>query len=364
MNNFREWLSDNLRYIMLFCGIAIVLVGLFFGVRAISKAYAERSGDNEFSQDSVLESAEVPTPEAETPAVTETVTPAPVETEEEPAGGELKENAYPEVNNLITAYYAALETRDPETVRGVVDTLSDEDAEKVAGASATTYSDIDVFTKAGESNGSYVVYACYNYLTEGAAASLPGLSQLFVEENDAGDLRIVTSPLSKETQAYIDKINAGADIKALVERVQTSYDSALAAAETKVQEAEAAAAEQKAAEEAAAQAAAEQKAAEEAAAQAAAEQAAAEAAAQAEAERKAAEEAAAQAAYEAEHKETPAHTLGTCNIRSGPGYEYDVVYPDLPGGSQVTVIGRTDAGWRHIRFNGIEGYVGGRFIAY
>ena len=350
---------------MLFCGIAIVLVALFFGVRAISKAYAERSGESNFSEDSVIDSAEVPTPEAEAeaPEVTATVTPTPVE-EEGVTGGELKENAYPEVNQLITAYYAALESRDPETVRGVVDELSEEDAAKVSEASATTYSDIDVYTKDGESNGSYVVYACYNYLTEGAAVSLPGLSQLFVRENDAGDLRIVTSPLSEETQDYIDEINAGEDIKALVERVQTSYDSAVAAAETAVQEAEAAAAEQKAAEEAAAQAAAEQKAAEEAAAQAAAEQAAAEAAAQAEAERKAAEEAAAQAAYEEEHKETPAHTLGTCNIRSGPGYEYEVVFPDLPGGSEVTVIGRTDAGWRHIRVNGIEGYVGGRFIAY
>ena len=36
MDNFREWVSDNLRYIMLICAIAIVFIGIFFGVRAIT----------------------------------------------------------------------------------------------------------------------------------------------------------------------------------------------------------------------------------------------------------------------------------------------------------------------------------------
>ncbi|MDO4619186.1 MAG: SH3 domain-containing protein [Lachnospiraceae bacterium] len=36
MNQFREWLSDNLRYILLIIGVLGVLMGLFFGVRAVS----------------------------------------------------------------------------------------------------------------------------------------------------------------------------------------------------------------------------------------------------------------------------------------------------------------------------------------
>ena len=350
MNNFREWLSDNLRYILLFLAIAVVLAGLFFGVRFVSRAYAEHSKEQDFSADSVLDEAEIAEEETEEetrPEVTATITPTPAPaSENEPMGGELKENAVPEVNALITSYYAALETNDPEAVRAVVDNLSDEDAAKVAEAAKTTYSDIKVYTKNGEAEGTYLVYACYKYLTEGNAASLPGLSQLFVHTNENGDLRVVTSELTEATQDFIDDVNKGSDIKALVERVQTEYDSAVAAMENAAQ-AEA---------EAAAQAEAE------AAAKAEAERAAAEAAA--EAERKAAEEAAAKAAYEAEHKETPARTVSTCHVRSGPGYEYDIVFVDLPGGSSVTVIGDTEAGWRHIRVNGIEGYVGGRFIAY
>ncbi len=34
LDNFREWLSDNLRYILLGLAILVVLVVLFFGIRA------------------------------------------------------------------------------------------------------------------------------------------------------------------------------------------------------------------------------------------------------------------------------------------------------------------------------------------
>ena len=36
LDNFREWLSDNLRYILLGLAILVVLVVLFFGIRHLS----------------------------------------------------------------------------------------------------------------------------------------------------------------------------------------------------------------------------------------------------------------------------------------------------------------------------------------
>ena len=36
MDDFREWLSDNLRYFMLGFGILAVVLILFFGVRSVS----------------------------------------------------------------------------------------------------------------------------------------------------------------------------------------------------------------------------------------------------------------------------------------------------------------------------------------
>lgn len=55
------------------------------------------------------------------------------------------------------------------------------------------------------------------------------------------------------------------------------------------------------------------------------------------------------------------HVVSACNLRPNPGYEGGVL-GEVPAGSQVEVV--EDAkGWYKIRFNGMEGYVGARFIA-
>ena len=41
MDDFREWLSDNLRYIMLGLGIVLVLAILFFGIRFLTNKLSD-----------------------------------------------------------------------------------------------------------------------------------------------------------------------------------------------------------------------------------------------------------------------------------------------------------------------------------
>lgn len=347
MNEFREWLSDNLRYIMLIAGIIVILAALFFGVRALSGLYAGRSASQDMNADSMLATAEVPVP-TETPDSENESIPSVTPTETVYLGGKLEKDADTAVNTLIGSYYQALTARDAEAVRALTLDLSDEDAAAVTAAPVTQYRDLAVYTKKAESDDMMIVYAYYHYQTDGAAV-LPGLSQLVIKKDDAGSWKIMTAEPEAALAAYLTKLNEQEDVSTLIGSVRTEYDTAVAAAEAAQAEAEA-----KAAAEAQAQAEAEAKAAAEAQAQAEAEaRAAAEAQAKAEAEAKAAAEA-----------ETPARLISTCNVRSGPGYDYAVIYPDLPGGTEVTVIGRTDAGWRHIRVGDIDGYVGGRFIAY
>ena len=42
LDNFREWLSDNLRYILLGLAILIALVVLFFGIKAITGGFSDK----------------------------------------------------------------------------------------------------------------------------------------------------------------------------------------------------------------------------------------------------------------------------------------------------------------------------------
>ena len=96
MNQFREWLSDNLRYILLILGVLAILLGLFFGVRAISRKVAGTNTESELPAET--ESAE--TAAALTPAVT--TPPAPASDH-----GTLTENADAEITDLMTKYYDA-----------------------------------------------------------------------------------------------------------------------------------------------------------------------------------------------------------------------------------------------------------------
>ena len=47
MDDFREWLSDNLRYFMLGGAILIIVLVLFFGVRACVGSNKGNSGDGQ-----------------------------------------------------------------------------------------------------------------------------------------------------------------------------------------------------------------------------------------------------------------------------------------------------------------------------
>ena len=117
MDDFREWLSDNLRYFMLGFGILAVVLILFFGVRFISSKFGNQKTTEPKQETQQETETPTPTQEAEeTPATT-------AEPETTPAAGELELNAYPQVNALIEKYYAALTGKDVQSLKELVDEL-------------------------------------------------------------------------------------------------------------------------------------------------------------------------------------------------------------------------------------------------
>jgi hypothetical protein len=52
--------------------------------------------------------------------------------------------------------------------------------------------------------------------------------------------------------------------------------------------------------------------------------------------------------------------IGTCNFRSGPGYEYEVM-AEYPAGTVVEYLGLVE-GWSQVRIDGVIGYMGPRFL--
>ena len=356
MDNFREWVSDNLRYIMLICAIAIVFIGIFFGVRAITgRMSAGNSG-------------------AENTGAGTTVTGIPAEEIEAgialvESGVAQTENKIPEISGLVTTYYMALNSKNVESVRAISDNLTEQDVKDIE-KSETEYSNIKSYVKQGpeKDDSSYVVYASYEYINPSLYVKHPGLSWLYVKRDDAGEYKIVVDASSDEKlTAYVNEISAEDDVKALVDEITEASKKADADEQAAAEAAGTAESDTKDSEPAAESAApsAEETKQEDAAAAEEAEQAPA---ASEETEEEENTDSDDSPSYNNEFPDDGASehkaVIGaTCNLRAGAGYNYKVVTV-LEQGTPITVIGEVSKGWYHVSCEAGEGYIGTRFVDF
>lgn len=323
LDNFREWLSDNLRYIGLIFGILVILVGLFFGVRAVTNR-VNREDENPPAPDSVISEA---VSSAESAAETSTPTPTPEPT---PVGGELRMNEVTAVSELVRTYYQALTKKDLETVRACADELPEEEEEAIL-ESSTVYKAVDVYTKDGLTLDSYVVYAAYRYRNDDQLVDFPGLSQMLVRKDaEDGQFKIVFTEYDQETSDYIDSLAETEDVKALVAKLTEEYELAERADEKAREEGEAAEEEE-----------------------------------EAESEEEEAEEP--EEEPEEEEKEPDYRSASikrACFLRSQPVQKESTKIRTLKKDEHVLVLEEANKGWTKVRTDdGTNGYVGAQFVS-
>ncbi|MFV0528821.1 MAG: hypothetical protein ACK5MN_08915 [Lachnospiraceae bacterium] len=210
MNKFKEWISDNLRYIILvvvvIAVLSVITVGVYFAVNN------NRTADS----GTTTPAAESTTEATATPEATEAVT-----------DNALKTSAYPAVNSLISSYFTALGAKDIDTLRTLVDTLSDEDVQSITQATyITSYTDVIAYTKNGLTEGSYIVYASYKYHITDIATPVPSISQLYVITS--GEQLVVMT--QAESDAQISELMTttaqDADVTELIQGVEAEYRNA------------------------------------------------------------------------------------------------------------------------------------------
>lgn len=218
-NPFREWLSDNLRYILLILVIAAVAAAVIFGVRVISENMG--GGDSVSSSQTGGNTENDDTPES-TPTPDATDTPAPTPTPEASLAA-----APDEVSAVVTGYFQALAGQDADTLAAFVDELSDEDRAAVENNQRIeAYSNMEVYTYPGEAADSYVAFAVYDYKYAGYDTVLPGLTQLYVYRMEDGELRIAANP-DESVKSYVGTILEQEDVQALITETQAAYNAVL-----------------------------------------------------------------------------------------------------------------------------------------
>ena len=212
MDDFREWLSDNLRYFMLGGAILIVLLALIFGIRLIVKNKKAKSEppvqiEQEQNEDQKKESKD--------------------KTNDNPV--DQMEKADEEVTALVENFFKALGDKDVDTLAGLVDSLEEADAASIVNANdlIEKYEVKDVYTKPGMEETANVIYAVYHYYCKDIATPVPALDQFYVKKDESGAYKIDgkadTDPAIKK---FTETMLQEPDVKALTATVQEEYEAA------------------------------------------------------------------------------------------------------------------------------------------
>ena len=221
MDNFREWLSDNLRYFMLGGAILLIVVVLFFGVRAFMG-----SGKGDSSKDTVENQTTADNDQGNVPS-----SPANDGETDGKKDANPMETANEEITSLIKSYYTALGDKDITKLRTLVDNLAPAEESKITNAKYIEgYEAGDIYTKKGLDDDSYVVYSCFYYICQGIDTKVPALAEFYVVKDTDGNWKIdgAVHDDSDEITKYEVSLRQDDDVKELKDKVKKLYDDAQA----------------------------------------------------------------------------------------------------------------------------------------
>ena len=219
MDNFREWLSDNLRYFMLGGAILIIVAVLFFGVRA---CIGSGKGTSKKEQNTVEDNSQGNDPSSP-------------EDDGETNDGKKEEDTNPledgseEITALMNSYYKALGDKDITALRTVVNNLTPSDESKITNAKdyIEGHQVSNVYTKKGLDDNSFVVYTRGSFVCKGIDTPAPSLWSSYVVKDSDNNYKIL-GDLAQNTQVseYMDSLKSDEDVQKLTAEVQAAYEQA------------------------------------------------------------------------------------------------------------------------------------------
>ena len=214
--DFREWISDNLRYILLALAGLVLLFLIVSGVRLLmggssaKNKKAETSQNSSVSQTGKSETAESGDADIQTAAMTEC--------EDQ------------DLITLVQSYYQALAAQDVETVRVLTDQLPEDEQTKIENSKdVESYEDIKVYSTPGLLEGTWIAYVSYSSKYKKFDTVVPGLSRLYICTADDGTYYVSCGTMTESVREYIEAQEQNQDVQALVQNVQSAHDAALSA---------------------------------------------------------------------------------------------------------------------------------------
>ncbi len=136
-------------------------------------------------------------------------------------------NAYPEVNDLIGRYYDALEAGDSATALEINSYLSESEQMYIVemGEYIDRFTTIEVYTKPGPVENSYLAYVYYELKFVGSDVEGPGMGAYYVCCDAEGKYYINENPNEpEEVTTYIEEMSLQDDVVELNNRVSVEFN--------------------------------------------------------------------------------------------------------------------------------------------
>ena len=205
IDNFREWLSDNLRYILL--GLAVLLV-IIIGVCIFRLI----GGSSSKKKDTGKKTTAVTTSKSDEDSTEDAESAANLS-----ASVDLTQDD-PELLALAQKYYKAVASKDSATLATIVDPWNDTVQAETFSSNIESYDNISTYSKDGPVDDSSLVYVYCECKLPKISTAVPSLRQLFVTTNDSKDL--VISDWS-QYQDFVTESNKSADVQTLIREVNS-----------------------------------------------------------------------------------------------------------------------------------------------
>lgn len=270
-DKIREWISDNLRYMLLIGAILLIVAAVLLivhlvspkndgkssggtvtssstgnnvpdkktQVKADSKADSEDStgissdvsdSANDSSADaSSTDTASAPDAEAEPTSELEAADDTSNTENTDNTAVSFAADNVPEVSTVLEQYYTALGARDINGLFAVTDNLTaEEQAQIEAESDVESYGDVKAYTISGPSDGTYITFVSSRCKYLGINQTLPMLSEYYLYTKEDGSLKIMddTDSDAAVTEAMKAALE-NEEVKNLIKQVQNDYQNAL-----------------------------------------------------------------------------------------------------------------------------------------
>ena len=270
-DKIREWISDNLRYMLLIGAILLIVAAVLLivhlvspkndgkssggtvtssstgnnvpdkktQVKADSKADSEDStgissdvsdSANDSSADaSSTDTASAPDAEAEPTSEPEAADDTSNTEKTDNTAVSFAADNVPEVSTVLEQYYTALGARDINGLFAVTDNLTaEEQAQIEAESDVESYGDVKAYTISGPNDGTYIAFVSSRCKYLGINQTLPMLSEYYLYTTEDGSLKIMddTDSDAAVTEAMKAALE-NEEVKNLIEQVQNDYQNAL-----------------------------------------------------------------------------------------------------------------------------------------